>query len=41
MQWFKNAMPAAFFVACLLGITYGKRAPSPLVVADAALRSKR
>jgi hypothetical protein len=25
--WFKIAMPAAFFVACLLGIRGGRRAP--------------
>ncbi len=25
VMWFKIAMPAAFFVACLLGIRYGRR----------------
>jgi hypothetical protein len=29
VMWFKIAMPAAFFVACLLGVRYGRRAPSP------------
>ena len=29
VMWFKIAMPATFFVACLLGIRYGRRAPSP------------
>ena len=27
--WFKAAMPAAFFVACLIGIRLGSRAASP------------
>ena len=27
VMWFKIAMPATFFVACLLGIRYGTRAP--------------
>ena len=27
--WFKVAMPIAFSVACLLGIKYGTRVPSP------------
>jgi hypothetical protein len=40
VMWFKVAMPAAFFVACLLGIRYGTRAPSPAAVADAASRSR-
>ena len=39
VMWFKVAMPAAFFVACLLGIRYGRRVPSPAAVTDAALRS--
>ena len=26
VMWFKIAMPAAFFVACLLGVRYGRRA---------------
>jgi hypothetical protein len=38
-MWFKIAMPTAFAVACLLGIWYGRRAPSPAAVTDAALRS--
>ena len=29
VMWFKIAMPAAFFVACLLGIRYGGPAPAP------------
>jgi hypothetical protein len=40
VMWFKVAMPAAFFVACLLGIRYGRRTASPVAVADAALRSR-
>jgi hypothetical protein len=39
VMWFKIAMPAAFFVACLLGIRYGRRVPSPAAVTDVALRS--
>ena len=39
VMWFKIAMPAAFFVACLLGIRHGRRVPSPAAVTDAALRS--
>ena len=39
VMWFKIAMPAAFFVACLVGILYGRRAPSPAVGADATQRS--
>ena len=27
VMWFKVAMPAGFFVACLLGIRYGRRVP--------------
>ena len=38
VTWFKIAMPAAFFVACLLGIRYGSRAPSPAAGADATQR---
>jgi hypothetical protein len=30
-MWFKVVMFGAFPIACLLGITYGKRAPSPAV----------
>ena len=37
VAWFKIAMPAAFAAACLLGIRYGRRVPSPAAVADAAL----
>jgi len=40
VMWFKVAMPAAFFVACLLGTRYGRRTASPAAVADAALRSR-
>jgi hypothetical protein len=40
-MWFKVAMPAAFFVACLLGIRYGRRTPSPAAGADAPLRPRR
>jgi hypothetical protein len=36
VMWFKIAMPAAFFVACLLGIRYGRRVPSSGAVRDAA-----
>jgi len=39
ITWFKIAMPAALFVACLLGIRYGSWAPSPAAGADAAQRS--
>ena len=35
-MWFKIAMSAAFFVACLLGIRYGRRVPSSRAVRDAA-----
>ena len=38
VTWFKIAMPAAFAAACLLGIRYGRRAPSPAAGADAAQR---
>jgi hypothetical protein len=41
VMWFKIAMPAAFFVACLLGIRLGRRAPSPTAAADAARRTGR
>ena len=41
VMWFKIAMPAAFFVACLLGIRRGARAPSPATGRDAARRSNR
>ena len=41
VMWFKIAMPATFFVACLLGIVYGSRAPSPAAVTDAGPRSHR
>jgi hypothetical protein len=41
VMWFKIAMPAAFFVACLLGIRYGWRAPSPAAGEAAASRSNR
>lgn len=37
--WFKIAMPAAFSVACLLGIRHGRRVPSAAAGTDAALRS--
>ena len=37
--WFKIVMPAAFAAACLLGIRYGRRAPSPGAVRDAAPQS--
>jgi len=36
--WFKTAMFSAFPIACLLGIRYGRRVPSPAAVTDAALR---
>jgi hypothetical protein len=39
VMWFKIAMPAAFAAACLLGIRYGRRAPSPAAGADATQRS--
>ena len=39
VMWFKIAMPAVFFVACLLGIRRGRRAPSPAAGEDASLRS--
>ena len=39
--WFKAAMYIAFPIACLLGIRYGRRAPSPAAGADAAQRSNR
>lgn len=39
VMWFKIAMPAAFFLACLLGIRGGWRAPSPAAGEDASLRS--
>jgi hypothetical protein len=38
--WFKVAMPAMFFVACLLGIRSGRRAPSPAASEDASSRSQ-
>jgi MFS family permease len=40
-MWFKVAMLCAFPVACLLGVRYGRRIPSPVAVTDAALRSRR
>jgi hypothetical protein len=39
VMWFKIAMPATFFVACLLGIRYGRRVPRPAAPTEAALRS--
>jgi len=39
VMWFKVAMFCAFPIACLLGIRYGRRVPSPAAVTDAALRS--
>jgi hypothetical protein len=39
--WFKIAMPAVFFVACLLGIGYGRRAPSPAAPSTAGPRPNR
>ena len=41
VMWFKIAMPAAFFVACLLGIRHGSRAPSPAAASTAGSRSDR
>jgi hypothetical protein len=41
VTWFKVVMPAAFFAACLLGIRYGRRVPSPTAVGAAASRSRR
>ena len=41
VMWFKIAMPAAFFVACLLGIRHGGQAPAPAAGPDAARRSNR
>jgi hypothetical protein len=39
VMWFKIAMPAAFFVACLLGIRLGGQVLSPAAGPDAARRS--
>jgi hypothetical protein len=39
-MWFKVVMFSVFPVACLLGIRYGKRLPSPVAQKDAVLRSK-
>lgn len=37
--WFKTVMLCAFPIACLLGIRYGRRIPSPsAVITDAALQ---
>jgi hypothetical protein len=36
VMWFKIAMPGAFCVACLLGIKYGRRAPSPVGAGNTA-----
>jgi hypothetical protein len=36
VMWFKIAMPAAFFAACLLGIGFGRRAPSPVGAGNTA-----
>ena len=41
VMWFKIAMPAAFFAACLLGIRHGSRVPSPAAGAGAAPGSNR
>ena len=41
VMWFRIAMPAAFFVACLLGIRHGSRVPSPATGAGAAPGSNR
>ena len=41
VTWFKIAMPAAFFVACLLGIRLGGEVPVPAAGPDAARRSNR
>ena len=38
--WFKTTMFGAFPIACLLGIRYGRRVPSPAAVTGAMLRSK-
>jgi len=35
-MWFKVVMFSVFPVACLLGIRYGKRFPSPVAHTDAA-----
>jgi hypothetical protein len=40
VMWFKIAMPAVFFVACLLGIRRGRRAPSPAAGEDASSPSQ-
>ena len=39
VMWFKIAMPAAFVVACLLGIWYGRRVPRRATPTGAAFRS--
>jgi len=41
VMWFKIAMPAAFFVACLLGVRHGSPVPSPAAGAGAAPRPHR
>jgi hypothetical protein len=41
VMWFKVTMPAAFAAACLMGIRYGRRVPSPAAGADAAQRPNR
>jgi hypothetical protein len=41
VMWFKIAMPAAFFVACLLGIRLGGQVSSPAAGPDAVRRSNR
>jgi len=41
VMWFKIAMPATFFVACLLGIRHGRRVPSPAADTDIAQGSNR
>jgi hypothetical protein len=40
VTWFEVVMPAALAVACLLGITYGRRAPSRAAVTGAASRQQ-
>jgi hypothetical protein len=39
VMWFKIAMPAAFFVACLLGIRHGRRVPRRATPTGSAFRS--
>jgi len=41
VMWFKLAMPAALFVACLLGVRSGGRAPSPAAASTAGLGPDR